>query len=98
MQAKIFLLSREAIGLQGVLMSSPKKGITVRFEDHEMQQLDDLAERYQVTSATIIRWSLRALAEYVRMNDGRIVLPLDFSRLPNGGRPPLGESEGGVGK
>jgi hypothetical protein len=56
-----------------------RKGITVRFEDHEMEMLDELAQRYHVTSATIIRWALKALADYVEVNGGRIVLPLDFT-------------------
>jgi hypothetical protein len=51
-----------------------------------MQQLNGLAERYRVTSATVIRWSLRGLVEYVRMNDGRIALPVDFCQLPDAGR------------
>lgn len=56
-----------------------RKGITVRFEDDEMAKLDELAARYHVSSATIIRWALKALADYVEVNGGRIVLPLDFS-------------------
>ena len=56
-----------------------RKGITVRFEDEEMAKLDELAARYHVSSATIIRWALKALADYVTVNDGRIVLPLDFT-------------------
>lgn len=51
----------------------------MRFEDDEMQMLEDLAARYHVSSATIIRWSLKALADYVEINGGRIILPLDFS-------------------
>ena len=62
-----------------------KKGITVRFEDHEMAKLDELAARYHVSSATILRWALQALAEYVEINDGRIILPLDFTNF----RPPV---------
>ena len=56
-----------------------RKGITVRFEDEEMEKLEELAKRYHVSSATIIRWSLKALADYVEINNGRIVLPLDFT-------------------
>lgn len=62
-------------------MTLGKKGITVRFTDEEMRQLEELAERYQVSLATILRWALRALAEYVEQCDGRITLPLDFTRL-----------------
>jgi hypothetical protein len=58
---------------------SNRKGITVRFEDEEMAKLDELAARYHVSSATIIRWALKALADYVEINNGRIVLPLDFT-------------------
>jgi hypothetical protein len=57
-----------------------KKGITVRFEDKEMEKLDELAERYRVTSATVLRWALRALSDYVDLNNGRIMLPLDFGQ------------------
>ena len=56
-----------------------RKGITVRFEDDEMEKLEELAKRFHVSSATIIRWSLKALADYVEINQGRIVLPLDFT-------------------
>lgn len=62
-------------------MASTKKGITVRFEDHEMKQLEELAERYHVNSTTIIRWALKALADCVESNNGRITLPLDFSEF-----------------
>lgn len=58
-----------------------KKGITVCFEDEEMARLEELARCYQVSSATILRWALRALAEYVRHKGGKLVLPLDFSEL-----------------
>ncbi len=59
-------------------MATQKKGITVRFEESEMQELDALADRYRVSSATIIRWSLRALANHVERNEGRLVLPLEL--------------------
>jgi hypothetical protein len=63
------------------MSASSRKGITVRFEDHEMAKLEELASRYHVTSATIIRWALKALAEYVEANGGVIVLPLDFTKF-----------------
>jgi hypothetical protein len=47
-------------------------------DEGEMQELGSLAERYQVSSATIIRWALRALGNHVERNEGRLVLPLDF--------------------
>jgi hypothetical protein len=59
-------------------MATEKQGITVRFDEGEMQELGSLAERYQVSSATIIRWALRALGNHVERNEGRLVLPLDF--------------------
>jgi hypothetical protein len=59
-------------------MATEKKGITVRFEESEMQELDALSDRYRVSSATIIRWALRALANHVERNDGRLVLPLEL--------------------
>lgn len=66
--------------MHGWCMASPnKKGITVRFEDHEMAQLEELAARYHVSSSTIIRWALKALCDYVEANGGQITLPLDFS-------------------
>ena len=43
-----------------------------------MQELGGLAERYQVSSATIIRWALRALGNHVERNEGRLVLPLEL--------------------
>ncbi len=43
-----------------------------------MQELGGLAERYRVSSATILRWALRALGNHVERNEGRLVLPLDF--------------------
>lgn len=60
-------------------MASSKQGITVRFEDDEMKAIDELAKRFRVSSATIIRWAIQALNEYVQQNQGRITLPLDFS-------------------
>lgn len=67
------------------VMAAGKKGITVRFEDHEMDQLDRLAARYRVSSATVLRWSLQALSEYVDVQGGRITLPLDFSNVSEAG-------------
>jgi len=64
-----------------VSIKKDKKGITVRFEDHEMARLEQLGARYHVSSATVLRWALQALVEYVEINNGRIVLPLDFSNL-----------------
>ena len=59
-------------------MANEKQGITVRFDEGEMQELANLAERYRVSSATILRWALRALGNHVERNEGRLVLPLDF--------------------
>ena len=59
-------------------MATEKQGITVRFDEGEMQELGSLAERYRVSSATILRWALRALGNHVERNEGRLVLPLDF--------------------
>ena len=59
-------------------MATDKQGITVRFDEGEMQELGGLAERYRVSSATILRWALRALGNHVERNEGRLVLPLDF--------------------
>ncbi len=59
-------------------MSEGKKGITVRFEESEMQVLDGLADSYRVSSATVIRWALRALANHVERNNGRLILPLEL--------------------
>jgi len=50
----------------------------VRFEESEMQTLDGLADRYRVSSATVIRWALRALANHVERNNGRLILPLEL--------------------
>lgn len=62
-------------------MANAKKGITVRFEDEEMARLDELAADFHVSSATIIRWALKALSDYVQSNGGKITLPLDFSAI-----------------
>ena len=59
-------------------MATKKQGITVRFDEGEMQELANLAERYRVSSATILRWALRAMGNHVERNEGRLVLPLDF--------------------
>jgi hypothetical protein len=59
-------------------MATKKQGITVRFDEGEMQELGGLAERYRVSSATILRWALRALGNHVERNEGRLVMPLDF--------------------
>lgn len=60
-------------------MPTNKQGITVRFEDDEMKAIDEMAKRFRVSSATVIRWAIQALNEYVQKNHGRITLPLDFS-------------------
>ena len=57
-------------------MATLKKGITIRFEDEEMAQLEEVAARYHVSAVTIIRWALKALHEYVEANDGKITLPM----------------------
>ena len=59
-------------------MAIDKQGITVRFDEGEMQELGGLAERYRVSSATILRWALRALGNHVERNEGRLVLPLEL--------------------
>lgn len=70
-------------------MATDKKGITVRLEEDELKALDTLAQRYRVSSATIMRWALRALADHVERNDGRLVLPLELGREgPAGESPP----------
>ena len=68
-------------------MATSKKGITVRFEDDEMEALDALAKKYKVTSATIIRWALAALDDYVKANGGRVILPLDFNDFLKAAKP-----------
>jgi hypothetical protein len=73
-------------------MSAEKKGITVRFDALEMQELDELAERYRVSSATIIRWALRALGNHVQRNEGRLVLPLELGDAPAPGAKSTGRA------
>lgn len=60
-------------------MTPEKRGITVRFEEAEMELLDRLAGRYRVSSATVIRWALGALGDHVEQNGGRIVLPFQLA-------------------
>lgn len=62
-------------------MPSDKKGITVRFEDEEMDRISELAKRYNVNVTTVIRWAINALYDYVQANGGKITLPLDFSKI-----------------
>lgn len=62
-------------------MATEKKGITVRFEDEEMDRVNELARRYNVNATTVIRWACNALYEYVEANGGKITLPLDFSLI-----------------
>lgn len=64
-------------------MPSDKKPIAVRLDDETRQAVEELAEKYRVSSATIGIWALEALLEYVRMNNGKVVLPLSFEDLPN---------------
>jgi predicted transcriptional regulator len=59
-------------------MAVVKKGITVRFDESELRELDTLADLYRASSATIIRWALRALAHHVERNEGRLVLPFEL--------------------
>ena len=56
-----------------------------------MEQLENLASRYRVTSAVVIRWALAALVQYVDRNGGKIALPLDFTQLSI--QPPLSYTE-----
>lgn len=69
-----------ARGFHDDQMSEGKRGVTVRFEDDEMAELERLAKRYRVSFATIIRWALHALAEHVGRNEGRLILPVELER------------------
>lgn len=69
------------LGARVARMATDKKGITVRFEDEEMERVNELARRYNVNSTTVIRWACNALYEYVEANGGKITLPLDFSMI-----------------
>ena len=44
-----------------------------------MQERGSLAERYRVSSATVIRWALRALSNHVEGHDDRMILPLELN-------------------
>jgi len=88
LQENLLRILAKCTNLGIVSFKKDKKGITVRFEDDEMAKLEQLGARYQVSSATILRWALQALVEYVEINGGRIILPLDFSNLS-----PLGRTE-----
>lgn len=62
-------------------MNTPKKGISIRFTEDEMSMLEALAERYDVPMTQILRWSVKALDDYVETRGGKLTLPLDFSEL-----------------
>lgn len=56
------------------------KNISVRFTDEEFEKMKILADRYQVPQSTVIRWALNAIDDYAAQNNGKITLPLDFSK------------------
>lgn len=52
--------------------------INVRLDPAELEKVATLAERYNVNQATVIRWSISALAAYVERHHGHLHLPVDL--------------------
>lgn len=62
-------------------MPSDKKPIAVRLSDDVRAEVEELAKKYQVSTATVGLWAFSALLEYVKRNKGKVILPLDFDDI-----------------
>lgn len=51
---------------------------SIRFTAAQMEQLEELANRYSVDVATVVRWSVDALIQHVERHGGRLHLPVNF--------------------
>lgn len=60
-------------------MPSDKKPIAVRLPEEVRAQVKKLAEEYSVSEATIGIWAFKALLDYIKKNNGRVILPIDFN-------------------
>lgn len=63
------------------MASDSSSTFTLRIPNDQIGKIKDLAERYKVTDAQIIRWGLDALFQYVERHGGRLHLPIDFDLL-----------------
>jgi predicted transcriptional regulator len=52
---------------------------TIRMPRDQAEKLHNLAERFGVTDAVVIRWAVEALLDYAAAHGGTIHLPLDLS-------------------
>jgi hypothetical protein len=64
-----------------LLSPMTKTALSLRLDPPQLAHLQALAARYKVTDATIIRWALDALSDYVTAHNGRCMLPIDFNEL-----------------
>lgn len=55
------------------------RAITIRFTDAEFSAIQELAERFGVSTGVIVRWSCEALLNHVDHHGGELHLPLDLS-------------------
>ena len=58
-----------------------KTALSLRLDPPQLERLQELATRYKVTDANIIRWALDALSDYVAQHRGHCMLPIDFTTL-----------------
>jgi hypothetical protein len=53
----------------------------VRIPKADRDWLFEVAERYGVDAAQVIRWAIEAMRKYVDANNGRVHLPIDFREV-----------------
>lgn len=58
-----------------------KAAISLRLDEAQASQVATLAAQWDVNEATVIRWALKALYDYVVANDGKLPIPIDFTEL-----------------
>lgn len=64
-------------------MPQPTHNLTIRIKPEEYRELQNLTERYKVSQATVVRWAIDALNDYIEKNNGRVTLPVDFTEILN---------------
>jgi Ribbon-helix-helix protein, copG family len=62
-------------------MTTKKTTLSIRLDDEQLDKVKEIAAKFRVGEADVIRWAIDALVEYVAHHDGHLHLPIQFDVL-----------------
>jgi hypothetical protein len=65
-----------------IILSVTNPTLNVRFTEAQLTALREIGQKNGVNVSHLVRWAVDGLIRHIERNDGRLVLPIDYSDPP----------------